>query len=115
MIRIYYPTIMDGPVVRWYASVDAHDRGDHELASASRNGCIIHGRLSPERLRKVAGEVASLGEELAATHRRCLNGNETELVAKAWASHRTGGLGQRMRATPIKPDQPPAGKAGTSR
>lgn len=44
------PTIMDGTVVRWYASLDAAEHGD-ELASASRNRVEYLRDDLPARLR----------------------------------------------------------------
>lgn len=38
------PTIMDGAVVRWYASVNAAECGD-PIASASRAGVLVTGYL----------------------------------------------------------------------
>ena len=44
MIVIVTPTILNGPVVRWYASEETAQYGN-ELVSASRNGVRIEGYL----------------------------------------------------------------------
>lgn len=38
-------TIMDGLVLRWYASLAAAEYGGRECLSASRNGVMIHGNV----------------------------------------------------------------------
>jgi hypothetical protein len=46
------PTVMDGTVVRWYADLAAHERGE-EVASASRNGVRLAEDVHP-RIRDAA-------------------------------------------------------------
>ena len=47
MIVIRFPTIMDGPVVRWYMSMSAAHNGT-DVISASRNRVYAHGDITPE-------------------------------------------------------------------
>ena len=85
-----FPTIMDGTVVRWYASEAAAENG-HEMASASRNGVVVD--MAP---REVALAAYDAYEQLRAdrnadmsglrTHRRNFTG-PPEPIADAEVSH----------------------------
>lgn len=77
-VCVAFPTIMDGLVLRWYASVDAYVAGG-ELASASRNGVLV-----PIYLHEVPREVLAKAEEAYEILR---DGGPRELAA-AMATHR---------------------------
>lgn len=44
-VIIVYPTIMDGPVVRWYLNEAAAEYGS-DVLSASRSGVMVNGYLT---------------------------------------------------------------------
>jgi hypothetical protein len=77
VIVIVTPTIMDGQVIRWYATRDAAENGD-EMLSASRNGVRIKVYLDdvPE---DVLGQAKAAYKELR-------SGGD----ASALATHRMG-------------------------
>jgi hypothetical protein len=66
-VVVLYYTIMDGPVLRWYRSEAAAERG-HEYMSASRNGVYVDAFLDtiPDAEIVKAREAAA---ELATTQR----------------------------------------------
>jgi len=74
LVVIYFPTIMDGPVLRWYADIEAAEAGD-EMGSASRN------RVSTDRL-DLPGAVAM---QMVAAH-KVLRAGDVE-AAKTLATH----------------------------
>ena len=74
LVVIYTPTIMDGPVLRWYADVAAAEAGE-ELGSASRN------RVHTDRL-DLPGAVAV---QMVAAH-KVLRDGDVE-AAKTLATH----------------------------
>ncbi len=76
------PTIMDGLVVRWYRDLDAAQAGGAiaSMASASRNGVLVHGYLHevPERV---------LAEARRA-HRLLSERRDADDEVRAMATHR---------------------------
>ncbi len=59
-VVVGFPTVMDGWIVRWYATEDAANHGE-QVISASRSGVTVHqdGALA-ESLRRDAEHVAGL-------------------------------------------------------
>lgn len=79
MICVAFPTIMDGLVLRWYTDQAAWDRS-REIASASRNCCVIQADCSPE-IRRLADQAHSyLAVEYAAHLHPSLD-------VRRWATH----------------------------
>lgn len=78
MICVAFPTIMDGLVLRWWASLDTYCDldADRELVSASRNKVSVYASDVPDEIM----EAADRAHELLAA------GRDDE--ARAMATHR---------------------------
>jgi hypothetical protein len=84
MIVTATPTIMDGLVIRWYASERAEDRGS-EVMSASRNGVRVYSFLHEVPAAHMANAVRAY-EYLRADRPGC------EDFARSLATHRRSGM-----------------------
>lgn len=88
MIAIKFPTIMDGTVIRWYAS-ESDAKAHNQVISASRNGVYGHGKLTPEYF-----------DAAWAAHARLIAGRSVDEIA----THKISLLGGVV--TPIEPTAP---------
>lgn len=88
-VVIYYPTIMDGKVLRWYRSVEAAENGA-EVVNASRNGVTVPGLVTMAD-KPLIEHAFSVHQQLAAnrdadvtefvTHTKAFFGREVRPVA----------------------------------
>lgn len=83
-VSVITPTVQDGTVVRWYASLDAAEHHD-EMASASRNAVEFYRDEIPARVRDAA----------QAAHRE-LSGNPGADVRHYATHEHTGAFGGRL-------------------
>jgi len=93
-ICIAYPTIMDGLVLRWWLDEASYRNGDCEVASASRNCCLLEPECTLE-INKLADQAHSyLAVEYAARlHPR--------LDVSRWVTHTTRFLDRELM--PVSP------------
>lgn len=92
VVCIYFPTIMDGAVLRWYRTVEAAEAGN-EILSASRDGIRVRGYIDdvPEPVmalarhvhRLLAADAGAPVEHLATHRRKHLLGREVEPIQRA--------------------------------
>jgi hypothetical protein len=91
MIIIRFPTIMDGPVVRWYRTMlDAEL--SREVISASRNRVTAHGEVTPDLFNQAWEVHQRLKSDSQAstldvvTHRKSFTGAISPVAESAEAS-----------------------------
>lgn len=96
------PTIMDGYVVRWYASLTAADSG-HEIMSASRNGVRIRTYLHEIPAAALADAIAIYVKLHTASLRPFGSDRSADEAARALATHHRRGFGRHGPLEPIGP------------